>query len=116
MCVINSCTCGAEGRAHKRDCPLSSRKRMSGRTLFPAPGDLEAQPEAHTEPSKLEPENVSSPQETISTENVKCWGLCLHSQQNHRGFSHSLSHCGGVCWPVAAVLLERCSEHLVFLY
>ena len=40
-----SCTCGAEGRAHKRDCPLSSRNRMSGRTLFPSPSE----PEAHAE-------------------------------------------------------------------
>ena len=27
--------CAAEGRAHKRDCPMSSRNLMSGRTLFP---------------------------------------------------------------------------------
>ena len=39
--VIITCTCGAEGRAHKRDCPLSSRNRMSGRTLFPAPSEPE---------------------------------------------------------------------------
>ena len=59
-----SCTCGAEGRAHKRDCPLSSRNCMSGRTLFPAPSE----PEAHTEPSKLESENGPSPQETKNCE------------------------------------------------
>ena len=35
--VIFSCTCGAEGRAHKRDCPLSSRNHSSGRTLFFCP-------------------------------------------------------------------------------
>ena len=29
-----SCTCGAVGRAHKRDCPLSSRHLYGGRTLF----------------------------------------------------------------------------------
>jgi hypothetical protein len=31
----DSCTCGTTGRAHKRDCPMSSRKRYPGRTLFP---------------------------------------------------------------------------------
>ena len=30
--VVAVCTCGAERRAHKRGCPLSSRR---GRTLFP---------------------------------------------------------------------------------
>ena len=32
--VVEVCTCGAERRAHKRGCPLSSR---SSRTLFPPP-------------------------------------------------------------------------------
>ena len=31
----NVCTCGAISRAHKTDCPLSSRNRYVGRTLFP---------------------------------------------------------------------------------
>lgn len=55
--VIITCTCGVEGRAHKRDCPLSSRNRMSGHTLFPAT----IQPEAQAAPRKLETENVSLP-------------------------------------------------------
>ena len=29
------CLCGALGRAHKKDCPLNSRNRYAGRTLFP---------------------------------------------------------------------------------
>ena len=33
--LASMCTCGAEGRAHKRGCPMSSRKRYPGRTLFP---------------------------------------------------------------------------------
>ena len=89
---------------------------MSGCTLFSAPSE----PEAHTEPSKLEPENVSSPQETISTENVKPEVnvgdyVCIHSR-TIEGFHIPCRIVGGVCWPVAAVQLERCSEHLVFLY
>ena len=32
--LASMCTCGAEGRAHKRGCPMSSRKRYPGRTLF----------------------------------------------------------------------------------
>ena len=35
----DSCTCGTTGRAHKRDCPMSSRKRYPGRTLFPLHGE-----------------------------------------------------------------------------
>ena len=31
------CTCGTISRTHKKDCPLSSRNRYSGRTLFPNP-------------------------------------------------------------------------------
>ena len=34
--IVDTCTCGAEGRAHKRGCPLSYRNRKPGRTLFPA--------------------------------------------------------------------------------
>ena len=73
-----SCTCGAEGRAHKRDCPLSSRNRMSGRTLFPSPSE----PEAHAEPSMLEAENVSSPQETKTVKHEIKVGdhVCIHSR------------------------------------
>ena len=47
--VIITCTYGAEGRAHKRDCPLSSRNRMSGRILFAAPNE----PKAQAAPRKL---------------------------------------------------------------
>ena len=32
--VFTLCTCGAEGRAHKKGCPQNSRKLYSGRTLF----------------------------------------------------------------------------------
>ena len=73
-----SCTCGAEGRAHKRDCPLSSRNRMSGCTLFPAPSE----PEAHTEPSTVA-ENVSSPQETKNVKPEMNVGdyVCIHSRR-----------------------------------
>ena len=39
---------------------MSSRNLMSGRTLFPVPSE----PEPQAEPSKLERENVSSPQAT----------------------------------------------------
>ena len=34
------CTCGAAGKAHKKDCPMSSRNRYgAGRVLFPSAGD-----------------------------------------------------------------------------
>ena len=38
MVSMTQCTCGAEGRAHKKDCPMNSRHRYPGRTLFPPPG------------------------------------------------------------------------------
>lgn len=76
-----SCTCRAEGRGHKRDCPMSSRNRMSARTLFPSPSE----PEAQADPSQLEAENVSSSQKT---ENVKPemkvgYYVCIHSRNMH---------------------------------
>ena len=64
---IDYCTCGAEGRAHKRGCLLSYRNPLSGRTLFPAPSN----PEAHADPRTLEPEHVSSPPESVPSEDVK---------------------------------------------
>ena len=65
-----SCTCGAEGRAHKRGCPLSYRNRLSGRTLFPA----RSNPGGHADSSTFEPEHVSSPPESVKpapSEDVK---------------------------------------------
>ena len=40
--LASMCTCGAEGRAHKRGCPMSSRKRYPGRTLFLLAGSYSA--------------------------------------------------------------------------
>ena len=37
----NVCTCGTFSRAHKKDCPLSSRNRYGGRTLFPEPSSAD---------------------------------------------------------------------------
>ena len=37
----NVCTCGAISRAHKKDCPLSSRNRYGGRALFPNPSSAD---------------------------------------------------------------------------
>ena len=59
--LIDICTCGAEGRAHKRSCPLSFRNRKPGLTLFPALSN----PGGHADPSPLEPERVSSPPESV---------------------------------------------------
>ena len=40
-----TCNCGAEGRAHKKDCPMNTRNRYPGRALFPSPGrDIESCP------------------------------------------------------------------------
>ena len=48
----NICTCGAESRAHKKSCPLSSRNRYVGCNLFPArPSD--DSPADRVEKSKL---------------------------------------------------------------
>ena len=51
---------------------------MSGRTLFPAPSEPEAEPE----PSKLESENAPSPQETKSVKPEMNVGdyVCIHSR------------------------------------
>ena len=47
------CTCRGQGRAHNRDCPLSSRKRYTGRSLFSVP-------RTSAIPCVREPANVSS--------------------------------------------------------
>ena len=75
-----SCTCVAERRAHKRDCPLSPRNCISGRNLFPAPSE----PEAHIEPSELESANPPpSPQETNNMKPEMTVGdyVCIHSRR-----------------------------------
>jgi hypothetical protein len=83
--AIDSCMCGAEGRAHKRGCPLSYRNRLPpGRALFPAPSN----PRAHADPSVVEPERVSSPPESVKpvpSEDVKPAMkvgdyVCIHSR------------------------------------
>ena len=38
MVSITQCTCGADSRAHKKDCSMNSWHRFLGRTLFPPPG------------------------------------------------------------------------------
>ena len=60
---------------------MSYRNSLSVRTLFPAPSD----PEAHADPSSLEPEHVSSPQESVPSEDVKPEMkvgdyVCIHSR------------------------------------
>ena len=52
----DSCTCRAEGRAHKRGCRLSYRNGLSGRTLFLVPSNTGAQ----ANPSALGPEIVKA--------------------------------------------------------
>ena len=106
---IDSCTCVAEGRAHEKGCHLSYRNRLSGHTLLPASSSTGAQ----ANPSTQGPEIVKP----VTSEDVKpemTVGDCLYSQNKHESCSHSLSHCERVCWPVSALLLERCSQHLVF--
>ena len=43
MVSITQCTCGADGRAHKKDCPMNLRHHYPGRTLFPPPGGTSPQ-------------------------------------------------------------------------
>ena len=40
------CTCGAEGRAHKKGCPMNSRNHYPGRALFPTMPDGSLEPPA----------------------------------------------------------------------
>ena len=68
--LIDICTSGAEGRAHKRSCPLSFRNRKPGRTLFPA--SAPAAPSVPSSPERLTPapsEDVKPEVEDV--ENVK---------------------------------------------
>ena len=52
------CTCGAYCRAHKKDCPLSSRNRYAGRTLFPKVSSVDPGTDLSCKP--MEPEASDS--------------------------------------------------------
>ena len=65
----DSCICGAVGKAHKRGCPLSYRNCLSGRTLFPAPGNT-------GDPSTQGPEIVTP----VTSKDVRP-KMIVHAQQ-----------------------------------
>ena len=73
----DSCTCGTTGRAHKRDCPMSSRKRYPGRTLFPLHGSAEssAAPIADDGVLASSCQSVTASFEATGEDR----GLCLHT-------------------------------------
>ena len=87
--LIDICTCGAEGRAHKRSCPLSFRNRKPGRTLFPASApaapSVPSSPERHTpapsEDVKPEIEDVENvkPETEVERPTVEVGDyVCIH--------------------------------------
>ena len=80
------CTCGAEGRAHKRSCPLSLRNHRPGRTLFFASDSgghtAQCSSESHTptpaEVKKPESQGVK-PKADVEIPSVKVGDyVCLH--------------------------------------
>ena len=58
---VCECTCGAEGRAHKRNCPMSSRGRYPGRALFPPPSNSEVHAISSDSSDGLGPDGMSPP-------------------------------------------------------
>ena len=77
--VVAVCTCGAERRAHKRGCPLSSRR---GRTLFPPPSSsvVSAMPRAlESEYSPNDSVTPASSREEKSRVTVGDY-VCVHSR------------------------------------
>ena len=77
--VVAVCTCGAERRAHKRGCPLSSRR---GRTLFPPPSSsvVSALPRA-LEPEYVPDDSVTPASSREEKTRVKVGDyVCVHSR------------------------------------
>ena len=77
--VVAVCTCGAERRAHKRGCPLSSRR---GRTLFPPPSSsvVSALPRA-LEPEYVPDDSVTPASSREEKSRVKVGDyVCVHSR------------------------------------
>ena len=66
-----SCTCGAGGRAHKKNCPMNSRKRYPGHALFPPPGNTESSPMPIESDGGLEPADQSALKESLKAPPAK---------------------------------------------
>ena len=80
----NLCTCGTTGRAHKRDCPMSSRKRYPGRTLFPLHGSAESSAAPIADDGVLEPAvaSLEPPPSKKRKPRVKIGDyVCIHSSR-----------------------------------
>ena len=58
---VCECTCGAQCRAHKRSCPMSSRGRYPGRALFLPPSNSEVHATSSDSSDGLGPDCVSLP-------------------------------------------------------
>ena len=58
---VCQCTCGAQGRAHKRNCPMSSRGRYPGRALFPPPSNSEVDAISSDSSDGLGPDGIGPP-------------------------------------------------------
>ena len=82
----NTCTCACVSRAHKRDCPMSSRKRYCGRAPSSPPNSSHKVVDPSARGDELELASTAS-------DGRKCvyhppkrktlyegWGLCLCSQ------------------------------------
>ena len=81
------CTCGSEGKRHRRSCPFSYRNRRPGRTLFPATSNAGQL----TSPSALEVEcspgdSVFPPSSKKKTEMKVGDHVCIHCR--NMGSSH----------------------------
>ena len=100
MVSMTQCTCGTDGRAHKKDCPMHSRHGYPGRTLFPPPSDVETspmpdgclEPPPGSEGALRERSKAPLSKEKI-LEKMKVWEyVCIHSVGSAPS---SLPHCSG---------------------
>ena len=113
------CTCGSEGKRHRRSCPLSYRNRRPGRTLFPATsnaGQLASPSALNVECSPGD--SVFPPSSKKEKTEDESRGSRLYSLEKYMygQFSSPLSHCRGVQWSVSTLLFTGCSDHLVLCH
>ena len=78
---VCECTCGAQGRADKRNCPMSSRGRYPGRALFPPPSNSEVHAISSDSSKGLGPDGVSPPSHKKIKLEMKVGDyVCIHGR------------------------------------
>ena len=78
---VCQCTCGAQGRAHKRNCPMSSRGRYPGRALFPPPSNSEVDAISSDSSDGLGPDGIGPPSHKKSKLEMKIGGyVSIHGR------------------------------------